>query len=448
LQHALLFEEGKVNSDNNFMQVLDRITIPEYKLIEQVNIIRATEKRLDNGIPVYSINAGTQELVKVELQFRAGIVQQSEALVASSTNAMLNEGTDRYSAAEIADLIDYYGAFLETDCGQDFASVNIYTLNKHIAHVLPVLENIVKNSVFPDNELGIYVQNKKQKFLVNNKKVDTIARKRFKSLIFGEKHHYGYNVKLEDYDSLSREHLIYFYNRFYRSGNCRIIVAGKVNDDVFSMLNRHFGGSDWNDLLPVTPGDGSSIAPVQEKKHLIYKEDAVQSAIRVGKLLFNKTHPDYKAMQVLNTALGGYFGSRLMMNIREDKGYTYGIGSGMVSLQHAGYFFISTEVGVDVCGKAIDEINNELERMIKEPLGEDEMLLVRNYLLGAFLRSVDGPFALAEKFKSIMEYGLGYDYFEQFLNTVKTITPEELQALAKKYLDPSSMQELVVGKRE
>lgn len=430
------------------MEVLDRKKNPEYKLIEQVNIIRATERRLDNGIPVFSINAGTQDLVKIELLFNAGMIYQSEALVASSTNAMLNEGTGKHTAAEIAEMIDYYGAFLETDAGQDFASVNLYTLNKHVGKVLPVLEEIIKTSNFPDTELGIYLQNKKQKFLVNSKKVDSIARKKFKELIFGSKHHYGYNVKLEDYNEIGREHLLYFYNRFYKSGNCRIIVAGKVTEEIIHLLNVHFGGSDWSSpMLPSQP-DHSTIVSEKEKKHLIYKEDAVQSAIRVGKMLFNKRHPDYKALQVLNTALGGYFGSRLMMNIREDKGYTYGIGSGLVSLQHSGYFFISTEVGVDVCGKALDEIYNELERLRDEPIPGDEMMLVRNYIQGAFLRSVDGPFALAEKFKSIMEYGLGYDYFEQFLHTVKTISPVELQELAKKYLDPADMIELVVGKKD
>lgn len=429
------------------MQVLDRKVTPEYKIIEQVNIIKATEKRLDNGIPVYTINAGTQDLVKIELLFNAGMVYQSEALVASSTNSMLNEGTDKYTAAQIADMVDYYGAFLETDCGQDFASVNLYTLNKHLEKVLPVVEDVVKHSVFPDSELSIYLENKKQKFLVNNKKVDSIARKKFKALIFGEKHHYGYNVKLEDYNEIGREHLLYFFNRFYRSGNCRIIVAGKVNSNAIDLLNRHFGGSDWQSQRGLATPDSSTIVSENEKKHLVYKEDAVQSAIRVGKLLFNKTHPDYKAMQVLNTALGGYFGSRLMMNIREDKGYTYGIGSGIVSLQHSGYFFISTEVGVDVCSKALHEIYHEIQRLRKEPIGAEEMMLVRNYLLGAFLRSVDGPFALAEKFKSVMEYGLDYDYFEQFLHTVKTITPAELQDLAKKHLDPDDMIELVVGKK-
>jgi zinc protease len=429
------------------MQVLDRKKSPEYRIVEQANIIQASERRLDNGIPVYSINAGTQDLIRIEFLFNAGIVYQSEALVASSTNAMLNEGTKDHTAAEIADMIDYYGAFLETDVQQDFASVNLYTLNKHIGKVIPVLEEIIKHSVFPDTELNIYLQNKKQKYLVNNQKVDSIARKKFKSLIFGEKHHYGYNVKLEDYEGIGREHLLYFFNRFYKAGNCRIIAAGRVTEEILNLLNTHFGGDDWSSpMLPSQP-DHSTIQSEKEKKHLVYREDAVQSAIRVGKVLFNKRHPDYKGMQVLNTALGGYFGSRLMMNIREDKGYTYGIGSGLVSLQHSGYFFISTEVGVDVCSKALDEIYTELERLQREPIPADEMTLVRNYILGAFLRSVDGPFALADKFKSIMEYGLGYDYFEQFLHTVRTISPEELQELAKKYLDPASMIELVVGKK-
>jgi predicted Zn-dependent peptidase len=180
---------------------------------------------------------------------------------------------------------------------------------------------------------------------------------------------------------------------------------------------------------------------------LILKEVALQSAIRSGIVTFNKTHQDFLALQVLNTVFGGYFGSRLMSNIREDKGYTYGIGSGLVSLQNSGYFFISTEVGVDVCSDAIREIYYEMERLKQELITEDELRLVKNYLLGTFLRSVDGPFAMAERFKGIMTYNLGYDYFTRYIATIKSVSASQLRDLANNYFDKNSMIELVVGKK-
>ena len=179
----------------------------------------------------------------------------------------------------------------------------------------------------------------------------------------------------------------------------------------------------------------------------IEKEGALQSAIRIGKLMFNKTHPDFQSLQVLNTVYGGYFGSRLMSNIREDKGYTYGIGSGLVSLQHGGYFFITTEVGVDVTAKAIKEIYFEMDRLRKEKITTDELQLVKNYLLGTFLRSVDGPFAMADRFKGILNYNLGYDYFDRYIATIRAVSASDLMGLANTYFDKDSMIELVVGKR-
>lgn len=428
------------------MQTIDRKKSPAFNTVEKIEIIKASEQRLRNNIPVYSINAGTQELIKIEFLFSAGMYQQEIPLQAATVNTMLEEGTSQLNAAQIADRVDYYGAFLETGVSQDSASVVLYTLNKHLRSTLPVVEQIIKDSVFPQHELDTHIRNKKQTFLVNNQKVANVARKRFTELLFGEKHPYGINVKETDFDVINRSHLNDFYSRFYRSNNCKIIIAGKVDDDVLSLLDNHFGGNDWNSISDLST-KSLPIITTAEREQLILKEDAMQSAIRIGKVMFNKTHPDFQSLLVLNTLFGGYFGSRLMSNIREDKGYTYGIGSGIASLQNSGYFFISTEVGVDVCKDAIKEIYFEMNRLREELVPEDELELVKNYLSGMFLRSVDGPFALAERFKGIMEYDLGYDYFDRYIATIKTISASQLRNLANTYFDKNSMIELVVGKK-
>ena len=428
------------------MQTLDRKLSPAFKTVEKIEMIHATEQRLRNNIPVYAINAGTQEIIKIEFLFPAGMYQQQMPLQAATVNSMLEEGTSKMNAAQIAEAVDFYGAFLETGVEQDNASVVLYTLNKHLRATLPVIEMIIKDAAFPQQELDIHLQNKKQKFLVNNQKVATLARKRFAELVFGEQHPYGRDVKDADFETINKSHLNAFYKTQYTSDKCKIILAGKIDDDVYKQLDDCFGGDDWN--------GGSAenkntllIQTTADREHLIYKEDALQSAIRIGKLLFNKTHADFHPMQVLNTVYGGYFGSRLMSNIREDKGYTYGIGSGMVSLKHSGYFFISTEVGVDVCQDALKEIYFEMDRLREELVTEEELQLEKNYMLGTFLRNTDGPFALADRFKGLLEYGLGYDYFDRYIATVKSITASQLRDLANIYYDKTSMIELVAGKK-
>ena len=237
-----------------------------------------------------------------------------------------------------------------------------------------------------------------------------------------------------------------FYKEHYHSGNCTIIASGKLDDNLIETLNRYFGKTTWGTVCDISKPE-VHINATQVQKHFIERPDAIQSAIRVGRLLFNKTHPDYFKFQVLNTILGGYFGSRLMANIREDKGYTYGIGSGLSSLVNAGYFFISTEVGADVTNQTLTEIYKELHTLRTELVDEEELETVRNYVLGQFLRSVDGPYALADKFKAIWEFDLDYSYFETYFNAVKTITPQDIKDLANKYFQEKDLIELVVGKK-
>ena len=324
--------------------------------------------------------------------------------------------------------------------------MTIYSLNKYLDQSLKFIEEILKYPTFPEDEFKIHVANKKQKHQINSQKVDILARRRFSELIFGEKHPYGVQVSDSDFERVSVAEIKSFFNDHYNSGNCTIIASGCLPNTILSTLNNHFGNSTWgNDKAKV----GLVSTPIQltnQKKHFIERPDAIQSAIKVGRLLFNKTDPDYFKFQVLNTILGGYFGSRLMANIREDKGYTYGIGSGLASFVNGGYFAVSTEVGADVTKQTLEEIYKEIAILRKDLVSSNELETVRNYILGHFLRSVDGPFSLADKFKGIWEFGLDYSYFDNYFAAVKKVTPKELRDLANKYLQEDDLIECVVGK--
>jgi predicted Zn-dependent peptidase len=426
--------------------MLDRVSHPQFNTIDKIDIIQASQQKLENGIPVYSIDSGSQELVKIEFVFKGGMYYQDFPLLAVSTSSMMENGTANYNSEQLSEHLDFYGAYFETHVDQDFSSIAFYSLNKHLNNSIYFVEDILKNANFPQHEFETFITNKKQKFIVNSKKVAVLARRRFAELIFGEKHPYGIDAKLEDHDKIKRDDLVEFFKTHYNSTNCTIVVSGKLPADVFTLLNAHFGKDNWGDEKLITKGH-MQISPSKEKKHFIFKEDAIQSAIRIGRPLFTKGHPDYFKFQLLNTVFGGYFGSRLMTNIREDKGYTYGIGSGLSALVQEGYFFISTEVGADVTNDALKEIYKELKTLREELIPEEELQLVKNYILGIFLRSVDGPFALADKFKGVWEFGLTYDYYENYFNAIQNTTPAELKDLANKYLKEEDLIELVVGKK-
>ncbi len=426
--------------------MMNRTEAPAFKTIDRIDIIKASKEKLNNGIELYSVNAGSQEITKIEFVFKAGMYYQPAPLIASNTNSLIESGTKSFTANQISDGIDFFGSFLELEVGQDFATVTLYSLNKYLNESLKFIEEVLKYPSFPEDEFKIHVTNKKQKHLINSQKVDILARRRFSELVFGEKHPYGIQVQDSDFDRVNVAEIRSFFKDHYSSKNCTIIASGHLPKDLLKTLNSFFGENSWGNATASISAKNIILQTTKQAKHFIEKPDAIQSAVKVGRLLFNKTNPDYYKFQVLNTILGGYFGSRLMANIREDKGYTYGIGSGLASFVNGGYFAISTEVGADVTKQTLEEIYKELAKLRTDLVSENELETVRNYILGHFLRSVDGPFSLADKFKSIWEFGLGYEYFDNYFKAVKTVTPNELRDLANKYLKQEDLIECVVGK--
>lgn len=425
------------------VDILSRGKVPALRNITHLNIDETKMVRLKNGIAVYIINKGEQEICSVDFTFNAGQWYEKERLTSRFTNRMLQEGTDKFTALELAENLDFYGATLKIYADGDHGTVSFYSLNKHLSKVLPYLEDLIKRPAFPENELNMIARNSKEKFKIRKAKNEYIADRKLGSALFGDTHPYGYAQEEEDYDGLSAQALKDFHKLCYHAGNCFIILSGRIEDDMIHLIAERFGKDDWSGNQVAQPAFDPK--PGSERKFHQPVKNSVQSAIRIGKLLFNKTHPDYHKMYFFNTVLGGYFGSRLMSNIREDKGFTYGIHSGISSMSHGGYFYVSTEVGAEVSRQAVLEIYHEIDRLKEELVPDDEMELVRNYLLGRLLSGLDGPFKLSNFHKGLIKYGLTTDYLHNLIETIKIVTPAELRELANKYLDYSDMHEIVIG---
>ena len=243
---------------------------------------------------------------------------------------------------------------------------------------------------------------------------------------------------------MNREELLSFYDKYYKNGNCVIFSAGKLPPGLFELLNKHFGKRPFGNNFQKPLYQISSTKKPGEKFRITNDENGVQGSIRIAREFPNRHHPDFLKVMVLNNIFGGYFGSRLMANIREDKGYTYGIHSFLQDhIQQSGWL-VSTEAGKDVCEAAISEVYKEMKRLQDEPVGEDEMQLVRNYMMGSILGDLDGPFHIIARWKNYVLNDLNGDYFYNAINTIRTVSSEELQQLAKKYLNPEGFYELVV----
>lgn len=398
---------------------------------------------LSNGVPVYVINAGAQDVIQIELVFFAGNFFEKQKSAAAATNFLLRNGTSTRTALQINEDFEYYGAYCNRSCYNETAVVSLHSLNKHIDKLLPVLRDMLTDSVFPQEELDIYIQNTRQKLLVNLKKCEFVAGRLIDSYLYGPEHPYGKYSDPEDYEALTREPLKEFYDRHYKNGHCAIFVAGKIPANLFDLLNGAFGDLPWKQpdyRLPVP-----DTAPAVETKYRIQNDPAaVQGAIRIASPFPNRHHPDFKKVMVLNTVFGGFFGSRLMANIREEKGYTYGIYSYLHNHLGPCAWVISTEAGKDVCEAAVAEIYKEMKILCEEPIAEDELSLVRNYMTGAILGDLDGPFHIMGKWKNIILNNLDASYFYDSVDIIKNISAGELQDLANKYLDPERFYELVV----
>ena len=425
------------------MTTINRKTAPEFKPVDHINLIKPQHTKLDNGCNIFCFNSGDQELVRIEWIFGNLRFDPAKPLLNVATNTMLTEGTSKLNAAQIADSIDFYGGFLQVDYGYDHSVVTLYSLNKHLQHTLPVMKDVITDSIFPKKELETFVRNQQQKLQVSLQKNDVVARRAFNKAIYGNTL-YGLGAEASDYKTLKREDILQHFKQMYQPANCTILIAGKVDQDTLDLLTGNF--EDWANYTTTANNSQPELTPAQEHFYLVEKPEALQSAIRMGFPTINRTHPDFPAFQVLNTVLGGYFGSRLMANIREDKGYTYGIGSGISSLNHGGALFIASEVGADVCKAAVIEIEKEVNRLKTELVPGEELSLVRNYMLGSLLGSLENVFSHADKFKNIYFAGLDYDYYDRYSEKIKTITSQEVLNLANQYLDLDKFYKVIVGK--
>jgi len=425
---------------------IDLAGLPNEGRVFGYDLIQPQKKSLSNGIPVYFVQAGKHDLVRIELLFKAGNYYQAKNLTAFFTNRMLREGTTRYSARQLAETIEFYGAYLSLNADRDRASVSMLMLEKQLPHLLPLLGEIVRQPVFPAHELELFKSRQQQEFQVNLQKVSYLASRQIASMVFGENHPYGRTSQAEDFKNVDRETLQAFYEQYYTASSCVILVTGKAVKGLYEKIDRVFGDHSFQNSAD-TNGTEIPFEPVRNKKQFVAKKDAVQSAIRVAKMTVKPGHPDHIGLKVLNTVFGGYFGSRLMKNIREDKGYTYGISSMLMSLERTGFWVVASDVGADKSQATIDQVYLEMNNLRSKKISTSELNLVKNYMLGSFLRSVDGPFELADKFRDLLLMDLGEDYYASYIDEIKAASPASIQALAVQYLEPDSFCELIVGKK-
>lgn len=419
--------------------MLDRKIAPSFIKSPEVKI-KAAEHDFIHNIPISYITGGTQEVLKIEVVFSGGKWFEKKNGVAYFTSKMLREGTKTHSSKEISDNLDHYGAYLELTSGFDYSSIGLYCLNKYLHKILPIFAEIIFEPVFPESQLELIKEIELQHLKIDLKKTKFKAQKILKEVIFGTTTPYGQTLDEDDISLINRVDILSHFNENY--GNFEIFASGKFEpNELIELLESHIKGGSKLSVKEVKYSLNSYKA---KEVHQDVKE-SMQSSLRLGFPFVNKNHEDFIPFQILNHLLGGYFGSRLMKNIREDKGFTYGIYSSVAALRFGSYFSIGTDVVKASADEAIMEIKKELKNLMVEEVPAEELEIVKNHMVGSFQADITSPFSLMDKYKALYLHNMDYSYYDKYFEVLEDITPEDLRNLANKYFKEDNLSIIKVG---
>lgn len=401
---------------------------------------------LANGAQMHILNeALEQPVLRLELIIPASRLHETKALIARATAKLLKMGTLKHTADELLEILDFYGTKLKISDGFDSTTIRMYCLHSNLSAMLDIIIEVLTMPNFIEEELEKFVRRSKEHLRVDLQKADFLAYRKFTELVFGEKHPYGYNSFAHLYDAINIDDMKHFYANYYQNQPPTVLLAGQITDDIEKLIA---------DKLSILPTKGinaqnliQNIPAMPTIQRMVEHETLAenqQAAVRVGRRLFNKHHEDYPAFFVLNTVLGGYFGARLMQNLREEKGYTYGVYSSVDDMLYGGYFGIDTEVGLDVVDDAIEQIYIEMDKLCQKKIPTKELDMVKNYLMGTYVNAFDGFFNRASTFSDAIHAQVPLSFVTDLAKTTKDITAEQLRDLAQKYFAKDSLIEVVV----
>lgn len=411
---------------------------------DKVDVALAERRTLANGIDLYTLASDDFEVLRVTFVFGAGTSRQQYPFSASATANLLTEGSTSMTAQQIAEQLDYYGSYYDVSIDRDYAYISFCMLSKFFEPTLEVAAEILLRPAFSEEEVTTYRAKRLQELTIERTKVDIRAREAFASALFGAEHPYGRIYPADKYLDLTREHLTAFYASHYTAENCFVVCSGRIAESELNAISR------LAEALPraVAPVSAAFPTPTPSRSAYVPFPNAVQSSLRIGRLLFPRQHPDFAGMQVVAMLLGGYFSSRLMRTLREERGYTYGVMSAVINFKHEGYLAIATQVATEVTQEALDLIYAEIARLRTERVSDEELALVKNIMAGETMRILDGPFGIADVTIENILCDTDNRIIGENLQRIRAITPDEILALAQRYLRQEDLVTVVAGAHE
>ncbi|HYG04634.1 MAG TPA: pitrilysin family protein [Chryseosolibacter sp.] len=419
--------------------MLDRKTPPPFTHDTGFKLLEPVRKTFPNGIDIFFVSGGKQEVLKIEAVLRAGRWFETKKACAQFTASLLNKGTSKRSSFEIAQLFDKYGAHLEINPGHDYISVAVYGLTKHLEPVFDLFCEILTEASYPEKELSQHQSVTIQNLKVNQEKTSYIASQLFRKKLFGSDHPYGVDVQESDILALTTDDLKQYHGRFFT--NMSLFVSGMITPNAQTAISDRF--QSWK-TLAVEADPTYPLMTTQFNEH-VQKEGAVQASLRMGMRSIQRDHADYASVIFVSHILGGYFGSRLMKNIREEKGLTYGIYASLHPLQRDAYLVIGTDVNKENIHLTIDEIQKELRLLASSPVADDELSTAKNHFIGSLQSEITTPFAHTDKIKTIFLGNLPQDYYQRIIREITSLSSDDIMRISSEYFSADDFSVVSVG---
>lgn len=413
--------------DNIRIHKADRMSLP------------TTDKYVLSGVEVYAVGGVTEPVIHLELIVQAGRVHAAHPSLPSASASMMNEGTTSRTAKQISEEIEYFGSTVRCNAGTDAMSISLYCVSRFFEPSLAIVEDMLMNATFPERELDVYKQNKLQKLDISLQRNEYVANTQIAQQLF-KGHVYGYHATREDIEQLSQEALSGHY-QMVGSHNMAAFVVGRIDDKHLKTLEEMLSRLRAGTRAPRV----AAPAPHVPKSSFLDGPQHLQCSIRMGRWAVSRNHPDFGGLYFLNTLFGGYFGSRLMTNIREDKGLTYHISTSLETLAEGASLILSTEASNENKDVVLEEIYAEMRSLRSELISTEECEMTRNYIMGNLMMQLDGPFRAIDVAKTLFMENIAPESFDNMINSIERITPEQLRELAREYLDLQQFDVVVVS---
>lgn len=421
----------------------DRAAKPTIKDFDALQILHPEEIKLSNGVKIVNLDMGEQPVCRITVRWDVGLCESDSQEALVLMYKMLREGTNNHTGDEISNILEFNGAWMNQSVDSHSGSVSLYTLNSRFDDVFPVFMDIITSANFPENAVSSIGERCAATLELQQAKVAWQSSRLDTERIFGKGHPLSVRQSPTKFRQISSSCLKDLFNLSILSIPPTVYVAGKTKDildKIIAYFERfvYTPNTFIHNIIPAKPENA--------KLASIYINDSLQSAINLSIPTIRRDNPEYINLRLATIGLGGYFGSRLMKNIREDKGWTYGIQGNLLGYKEIGVVNISTQTDNKYVDPVIAEILKEIERLKTDPLTEDEIRSLRQYALSGLASILDSPFSVIEHFISIDSNGSSPSYFEQQLDAIKSLSAETICNVAQKYMPTENALISIAGK--